>query len=233
MPIENANFVNQLNSANPPGTDVRSEGDDHLRLVKKVLLATFPNIDGTVSVSPENLNQLDGLAENLADALLELEDADNALEIRAASELGGIELFPAGTRMLFTTAAVPVGWVREVGGEYDNSMAVVGDTGATYGGTDSPISYTHSHTTRGHQLTVSQIPAHTHSITKPELRGSTIKLGDDGLGRPRPGPVSFATGGSAQRPTGTVGMDGKHDHGESDAKSWSPKYKSAIIGKKT
>lgn len=43
MPIEVANFVQDLDVSNPPGSDDRSQGDNHLRLIKTALKATFPN----------------------------------------------------------------------------------------------------------------------------------------------------------------------------------------------
>ena len=43
MPIETANFVQDLDAANPPGSDDRSQGDNHLRLIKSALKATLPN----------------------------------------------------------------------------------------------------------------------------------------------------------------------------------------------
>lgn len=44
MPLEIATYLSQLVSTNPVGaTDDSSEGDDHIRLLKSVLLATFPN----------------------------------------------------------------------------------------------------------------------------------------------------------------------------------------------
>ena len=43
MSLETGTFVTDLVSSNPPGTDDKKEGDDHLRLIKSVLKATFPN----------------------------------------------------------------------------------------------------------------------------------------------------------------------------------------------
>lgn len=43
MGLESATFINDLISTNPPGTDARAQGDDHLRLIKAALLATFKN----------------------------------------------------------------------------------------------------------------------------------------------------------------------------------------------
>ena len=50
--VENANYVGQLNAVNPTAADFISQGDDHLRLLKATLLATFPGfsrpIDGAL-----------------------------------------------------------------------------------------------------------------------------------------------------------------------------------------
>ena len=43
MPLEAGTYVSDLVAGNPDGTDERSEGDDHLRLIKSVLQTTFPN----------------------------------------------------------------------------------------------------------------------------------------------------------------------------------------------
>lgn len=42
MGLEAGTFISDLNSANPPGADGKSQGDDHLRLIKSVLQGTFP-----------------------------------------------------------------------------------------------------------------------------------------------------------------------------------------------
>ncbi len=44
MGLEAASFLNDLNVANPAGSDGKSQGDDHLRLLKTVLKATFPGM---------------------------------------------------------------------------------------------------------------------------------------------------------------------------------------------
>lgn len=43
MGLESATYVSQLTATNPVATDNVSQGDDHLRLLKSVLQATFPN----------------------------------------------------------------------------------------------------------------------------------------------------------------------------------------------
>lgn len=46
MALETATYVGELVSTNPPGTDNKSQGDDHLRLIKATIQATFPGMAG-------------------------------------------------------------------------------------------------------------------------------------------------------------------------------------------
>ena len=43
MALESATFISQLVPANPPGSDLKSQGDDHLRMIKQVLQNCFPD----------------------------------------------------------------------------------------------------------------------------------------------------------------------------------------------
>ena len=45
MALESASYISGLVAANPPGTDVISQGDDHLRLIKNVLKTSLPDVD--------------------------------------------------------------------------------------------------------------------------------------------------------------------------------------------
>lgn len=46
MSVETASYLSEFNSAWPLGGDFRSEGDNHIRLLKAVLQNTFPNLAG-------------------------------------------------------------------------------------------------------------------------------------------------------------------------------------------
>lgn len=59
MTVETATFLSQLDATKPAATDPKSEGDDHLRLVKAALKAQFPNFGaGAVNVTHTALNYL-------------------------------------------------------------------------------------------------------------------------------------------------------------------------------
>lgn len=58
MPLETATYVASLVSTNPPASDQLAQSDDHLRLIKSTLLATFPNLTGAVTATHTQLNVL-------------------------------------------------------------------------------------------------------------------------------------------------------------------------------
>lgn len=66
MPLESATYISDLNASNPAASDVVSQGDDHIRLIKSALKATFPNINNAVGPADEDLNQVgsSGFAAN-------------------------------------------------------------------------------------------------------------------------------------------------------------------------
>lgn len=71
MGLESASFIPELNSGNPIGSsDPKSQGDDHLRLIKAALLGTFPNFVGT-SGTPKSISltedELNDASQKLAD----------------------------------------------------------------------------------------------------------------------------------------------------------------------
>lgn len=43
MPLESATYISDLDPSNPPGTDQKKQGDDHIRMQKQVAKNTFPN----------------------------------------------------------------------------------------------------------------------------------------------------------------------------------------------
>lgn len=69
MTVEIVKYINDLDRTNPKGSDPISEGDDHVRNMKAAIVDTFPNIDGPVTVTQDELNQLAGLEEIVDGAL--------------------------------------------------------------------------------------------------------------------------------------------------------------------
>jgi len=67
MALESGTYIDDLNQNNPTGSDGKSQGDDHIRLIKKVILNTFPNIDNPMTATEDELNKLDGCTKTTED----------------------------------------------------------------------------------------------------------------------------------------------------------------------
>ena len=71
MAVETAPYINSLNVAWPDGAvDPKSDGDNHLRLIKNAIKNTFPNITGAVTPTQTNLNALTGLSGSVTSTQL-------------------------------------------------------------------------------------------------------------------------------------------------------------------
>jgi hypothetical protein len=101
MPLESATFVNQLDQTRPTATDVKSEGDDVMRLIKSTLKNSFPNVGGAMNASQTELNRLVGATEDVQPRLSATLSAPNGETLNrlpaAASRLGGYLTFNAST----------------------------------------------------------------------------------------------------------------------------------------
>jgi len=62
-------YIDDLVATNPAAGDNVSEGDDHIRGIKNVLLTTFPGLDGAVNATDTELNLIDGGTARGTDAL--------------------------------------------------------------------------------------------------------------------------------------------------------------------
>src|SRR6478736_9118167 len=51
-------FIANLNPANPVGSDDKRDGDNHIRGIKNVLRNTFPNLNGAVTATDEELGSI-------------------------------------------------------------------------------------------------------------------------------------------------------------------------------
>lgn len=61
MALETATYISDLVTTNPTSTDPKSQGDDHIRLVKAALKTTLPNITGAVSATHTELSYSSGV----------------------------------------------------------------------------------------------------------------------------------------------------------------------------
>jgi hypothetical protein len=67
MALESTTYIDGLVITNPTGTDPRSQGDDHIRLVKATIRSTFPNVSGAMTATHTELNLIDGYTGTTAE----------------------------------------------------------------------------------------------------------------------------------------------------------------------
>lgn len=58
MAVESVTYLGDLNPAFPAPADPKSEGDDHIRNIKRALKSTLPNIKGAMTLTEEEINAL-------------------------------------------------------------------------------------------------------------------------------------------------------------------------------
>ena len=65
MALESGSFINSLDAANPVATDGLAQADDHLRLIKATIKATFPNVTAAMTATHTQLNGVSALDTRL------------------------------------------------------------------------------------------------------------------------------------------------------------------------
>lgn len=66
-----ATYINNLNVAWPDGAvDSKSDGDNHIRLLKSTIKNTFPNVTGAMNATHTNLNSLVGVSASVTSTQL-------------------------------------------------------------------------------------------------------------------------------------------------------------------
>lgn len=67
MALESGTYIDSLNASNPASTDGLGQADDHLRLIKSTIKATFPNLTGAVTATQSQLNNTTSIPTALTD----------------------------------------------------------------------------------------------------------------------------------------------------------------------
>lgn len=69
MSLESGTYISDLVATNPQGTDPKSQGDDHLRLIKEVLKNSLPTLSAPLSATLVPANAVGGSALNVQSGL--------------------------------------------------------------------------------------------------------------------------------------------------------------------
>lgn len=165
MALESGTFIDALNVSNPTNTDSVSEADNHIRLIKSTIKATFPNLTAAVTLTAAEINALQGL-----------------------QSLVGQLTAPAGTRMLFQQSTAPTGWTTDTN-ENDKALRVVSGSTSSGGSVAFSAAFT-SHTPAGSvsttlsghtgykTLTESHLPSHHHLLVANHSSSTTSSAHD-------------------------------------------------------
>ena len=95
MALESGTYVQDLVVTNPEGSDSKSSGDDHLRLIKSVLSNTFPNADRAIRLQDRRIVSVS------SDTSLELADEGGVVVVTGSDDEITVTL----------PTSAPAGWI--------------------------------------------------------------------------------------------------------------------------
>jgi len=198
MGLETGTYISDLNSSNPVAGDPVNEGDDHLRLIKSTVKASFPSVTGAVTATHTELNLIDGVTAtttelNYLDVTTQgTAQASKAVTTDASNDSTGMRnLTVSGTVTIGSNTATTLQAVYPVGSIYINAAVTTNPatllgfgTWAAFGTGRTMVGYDSGDTdfdtlqetggSKTHTLTVAQIPAHTHT------QGASTSDSDEG-----------------------------------------------------
>jgi len=163
MALESGSYINSLVVTNPTGSDNISQGDDHIRLLKTTIKATFPNVTGAVSGTHTAINS----------AVTAANDATNANTASTIVKRDGSGNFSAGTITAAlsgnATTATTLQTARTIGGVSFNGSANINLPGVNTTGNQS---------TSGNAATASRWASARTITLGGDLSGSVSIRGD-------------------------------------------------------
>jgi hypothetical protein len=131
MPVESATYINGLNASYPTGSDNIAQGDNHIRLIKETIKATFPNIAGAVSGTHTTINS----AVTAANAATDANTASTIVKRDASGNFTAGTITAALTGNASTATALAT--ARTIGGVSFDGTANITLPGVNAAGTQS------------------------------------------------------------------------------------------------
>jgi hypothetical protein len=193
MALESVTHLDDLVATNPTATDPVSEGDDHVRNIKTVLLTDFPNITGVMTATQAELNVATGVTAGTVTASkalvvdsaskLDIMNVDNITinsnDISSTDTNGNITITPNGTGKVSL-----VGGIMTPETTTSSGAGAVAITGAIHEiTTDSADALTLADGAEGQHLYVVCVDQSSGDATLTPTnfaQGTTITFADDG-----------------------------------------------------
>ena len=172
MALESATFIDGLVATNPTSSDNVSDGDNHIRLLKTTIKASFPSITGAMNKSHTQLNT----------AVDDVEAATNANTASTIVKRNASGNFAAGTITAALTGNVTGNLTGNVTGdvtgnadtatawETSRTVTLTGDVSGSATGVDGSgdVSITTTVADDSHNHTIANCTAHS-SVQCPKL----------------------------------------------------------------
>ena len=122
MALESATYISDLNAANPAATDGLAQADDHFRLIKGAVKATFPNVTGAVTASHGALDAASTFAASITASAAEINVLDGVSAGLTSTELSVLDGVTATTTQINATPLI--GTLPVVGTLAEGSVVV-------------------------------------------------------------------------------------------------------------
>ena len=108
MALESATYISDLNAANPAATDGLAQADDHFRLIKGAVKATFPNVTGAISATHTALDAAATFASGISASAAEINVLDGISAGLTAAELSILDGVTATTANINLVGTPPI-----------------------------------------------------------------------------------------------------------------------------
>lgn len=228
MALDNASYVGGLNPTIPTNNDPVTEGAGQIRAVKEALTNTFPNVNGIVDATADELNALTNQPNT----------------------------FVQGMIMPFASATIPSGWALCDGSTvngfvtpdlrglflkgYDERTSE--QAGTVTGNTNNEVNVAQHLTVDEHVLGVTELPEHKHSYKDIYYPEDKAKLIDEGATTYEDLPPGYNGGVGSnstdddnnavlylERETDNEGGGQGHSHGISDSSAMNIQPEAYVI----
>ena len=159
MALETGTYIDSLVATNPVATDALSVADDHLRLIKATVKATFPNLTGAVSGTQDYINNgavpigtivMWGLAVSAIPTGWNICDGTNGTPDLTGLFVRHADADAAGTVNVGATGGAATDAITTSSGGSHTHTAEAGGN------------HDHGAATATHALTIDELPAHGH-----------------------------------------------------------------------
>lgn len=226
MALETATYVSQLVAANPLHTDNLNQADGHLRLIKSVLQATFPNITGAVTGTQAALNAAAALQPSGAGSVMVPNNGGASDIVMLGATTGTDFLLQNDASTIYLNYGSNSGgtWTTKLSLDVNGNLFPVGYVAAPNGfftGTSNstPVSWVGE--VRMHSGSVASIPTGWHlcdgTSGTPDLRDKFVVGAGNSYAPGATGGAASVTLSDTNLPAHTHGIsDPGHTHNISD-----------------